>query len=119
MRPAAVAHRAARSVLRRRAPCRAATAAAAPPMSTFPLLPPGAVAPDEYDARLAAKVDAVRATLGGLLAPGVAFTVARSTATGYRLRAEFRVWHDGDGLDYVMFDTVSREYGSACVCVGG
>ncbi|GAB5449918.1 MAG: tRNA (uridine(54)-C5)-methyltransferase TrmA [Halioglobus sp.] len=26
-----------------------------------------------------------------------------SPATGFRMRAEFRVWHDGDGLDYVMF----------------
>ena len=26
-----------------------------------------------------------------------------SIASGYRLRAEFRVWHDGDDLHYVMF----------------
>ena len=26
-----------------------------------------------------------------------------SVASGYRLRAEFRVWHDGDDLHYVMF----------------
>lgn len=26
-----------------------------------------------------------------------------SIASGYRLRAEFRIWHDGDNLHYVMF----------------
>ena len=29
--------------------------------------------------------------------------VHASIASGYRLRAEFRVWHDGDDLHYVMF----------------
>lgn len=77
-------------------------------MAPHPLLPPGAVAPDEYDARLNAKVASVQATLGSLLAPGVELTVARSSPQGYRLRAEFRVWHDGDALDYVMFDTVRK-----------
>ena len=116
MRPAVAAYggRAARFVLRRAAPLRPSTAAAALPMAPHPLLPPGAVAPDEYDARLAAKVASVQATLGGLLDPGVEFTMARSAAQGYRLRAEFRVWHDGDALDYVMFDTVSCVVGGVC-----
>ena len=26
-----------------------------------------------------------------------------SIASGYRLRAEFRIWHEGDDLNYVMF----------------
>lgn len=26
-----------------------------------------------------------------------------SSTTGFRMRAEFRIWHDGDKLDYVMF----------------
>jgi len=33
-----------------------------------------------------------------------------SPVDGYRVRAEFRIWHDGDALDYVMFDsTAPRE----------
>lgn len=36
---------------------------------------------------------------------GVKNTVAHaSTPLHYRLRAEFRIWHDGDRLDYAMFD---------------
>lgn len=31
-----------------------------------------------------------------------------SPPEGYRARAEFRVWHDGDELDYVMFDPKDR-----------
>lgn len=59
------------------------------------------IAPDQYEALLNAKAERVSA----LLAPWSASppTVFASKPTGYRMRAEFRVWHDGDALDYVMF----------------
>ena len=57
--------------------------------------------PDEYDSLLADKV----ATVEQLLAP---FSppppqVFESARSGYRMRAEFRVWHEGNELDYVMY----------------
>jgi tRNA (uracil-5-)-methyltransferase len=57
--------------------------------------------PDAYDRLLADKV----ATVEQLLAP---FSppppqVYASARSGYRMRAEFRVWHQGDELDYVMY----------------
>ena len=33
----------------------------------------------------------------------------RDGAPNYRMRAEFRVWHDGDDLYYIMFDKETRE----------
>lgn len=35
--------------------------------------------------------------------------VFRSEPVNYRMRAEFRVWHDGDELYYIMFDQETRE----------
>lgn len=32
-----------------------------------------------------------------------------STPTHYRMRAEFRVWHDGDDLYYIMFDAKTKK----------
>ncbi|EKE77598.1 tRNA (uridine(54)-C5)-methyltransferase TrmA [Gallaecimonas xiamenensis] len=68
---------------------------------------PGAVYPDHYDAQLAEKVQ----RLGALMAPFGAPTpeVFSSNPSHYRMRAEFRVWHQGDDLFYIMFDQESRE----------
>lgn len=35
--------------------------------------------------------------------------VFASAPLNYRLRAEFRLWHDGDNLHHVMFDQVSKQ----------
>jgi len=58
--------------------------------------------PDNYEALLDAKAERVSA----LLQPycEIPPTVFPSQPTGFRMRAEFRMWHDGDDLDYVMFD---------------
>ncbi|RKF13111.1 tRNA (uridine(54)-C5)-methyltransferase TrmA [Alginatibacterium sediminis] len=34
--------------------------------------------------------------------------IVRSQTKNYRMRAEFRVWHDGDDLYYIMFDPQTR-----------
>lgn len=49
--------------------------------------------------------------LAGLLAPFQApeLDLFRSPAQHYRMRAEFRVWHEGDDLYYVMFDSATKE----------
>lgn len=57
--------------------------------------------PANYDALLAAKV----ARTCERLAPFVAQPpmVVPSAPEAFRMRAEFRIWHDGDALNYVMF----------------
>ncbi len=55
----------------------------------------------QYQQQLARKLKRVHDTLAPFtsLAPAV----FESPSSGYRMRAEFRVWHEGDQSDYVMF----------------
>ena len=64
-------------------------------------MPLSRITPQHYAALLEEKVAAVSA----LLAPHAPPTpqVYPSAPTAFRMRAEFRMWHDGDALDYVMF----------------
>ncbi|MCB1687319.1 MAG: tRNA (uridine(54)-C5)-methyltransferase TrmA [Halioglobus sp.] len=64
-------------------------------------MPMSAVQPEHYTALLAKKVDDVRVVMTPFSPP--APEVFPSQPTGFRLRAEFRMWHDGDTVDYVMF----------------
>lgn len=61
--------------------------------------------PAQYDALFASKADTVEARFREFAAP--AAQRFSSPVEGYRVRAEFRVWHDGDELNYVMFDPES------------
>ena len=66
------------------------------------------VFPEQYQQQLDEKI--VR--LNALLPPQVAElpqTVFQSDKQHYRARAEFRVWHDEDETDYVMFDQETKE----------
>ena len=58
--------------------------------------------PRAYEAQLEAKLArfSQRFAPFGLPTP----SVFRSAPLHYRMRAEFAMWHDGEGLDYVMFD---------------
>ena len=101
------------------------TSTPTPKHRRFPPLAPGSVAPEEYEARLDEKVERVRSILSGVLPnrrgkgeggcgdeqPSAPFPleVFASPDQGFRLRAEFRVWHDGGDLYYVMFDTVREK----------
>ncbi len=62
----------------------------------------GEVFPEQYEAQLAAK----EARLTELLLPFDAPRIETfaSPPAHYRMRAEFRIWHDGDDLHYVMFE---------------
>jgi len=64
-------------------------------------MPLAAVQPERYPELLAQKVERV----AGLFAPWTPESPAvyPSDPTGFRTRAEFRMWHQGDSLDYVMF----------------
>lgn len=58
--------------------------------------------PAQYQQLLDEKIDSVYSTLKPLGAPQP--EVIPSPSQAFRLRAEFRLWHDGDDLHYVMFD---------------
>lgn len=63
------------------------------------------VYPEQYSNQLNEKVDRLTSLIPGLKA----LTVFESNPSHYRARAEFRVWHDGDRTDYVMFNPQTRE----------
>jgi tRNA (uracil-5-)-methyltransferase len=60
------------------------------------------VNPNEYPILLAEKVDTVSALFDDLKLPQP--QVHPSSPKHYRLRAEFRIWHEGATLFYAMFD---------------
>ncbi|MCB1701407.1 MAG: tRNA (uridine(54)-C5)-methyltransferase TrmA [Halioglobus sp.] len=64
-------------------------------------MPLSAVEPSRYQELLAAKCARVTALLAPFSPPAPA--VFPSAPTAFRMRAEFRVWHEGDALDYVMY----------------
>ncbi|MDO6563565.1 tRNA (uridine(54)-C5)-methyltransferase TrmA [Amphritea sp. 1_MG-2023] len=59
------------------------------------------VDPSRYDAQLSEKKAAIEQQFGDFSLPDIELFESQKTA--YRLRAEFRVWHEGDDLYYVMF----------------
>ena len=60
-----------------------------------------------YQAQLAAKEISLARRLAPFSAPTL--KVFQSPAQHYRMRAEFRVWHEGDELYYIMFDKESGD----------
>ncbi|MCB1703359.1 MAG: tRNA (uridine(54)-C5)-methyltransferase TrmA [Halioglobus sp.] len=64
-------------------------------------MPISAVQPQHYTALLSAKTDRVSALLAPFSPPSP--EIFASPPTGFRLRAEFRMWHEGDVVNYVMF----------------
>ena len=82
-------------------------------------MPLSIIQPQHYEALLREKVATTQALLARFGAP--APEVYPSPATGFRMRAEFRIWHEGDQLDYVMFrpedpktPVAVREFPIAC-----
>lgn len=59
------------------------------------------VEPDRYDELLADKKQRVLTLFSDFDLPDI--DLYPSSPQYYRMRAEFRTWHDGDDLDYVMF----------------
>ena len=70
-------------------------------------MPLSHVEPARYDALLEEKCARVRGLMAPFDAPPP--SVFPSHATGFRMRAEFRVWHEGDALNYVMFRPEDRK----------
>ncbi|WP_192459361.1 tRNA (uridine(54)-C5)-methyltransferase TrmA [Musicola keenii] len=61
---------------------------------------------DQYDAQLAEKTGRLKAMMASYHAPEP--QVFRSPVSHYRMRAEFRIWHDGDDLYHIMFDQQTK-----------
>ena len=65
------------------------------------------IAPQFYDKQLEDKQDDISKLFSEFDLPS--FDVFRSETLNYRLRAEFRLWHDGDDLFYIMFNSKTKE----------
>ena len=63
--------------------------------------------PDNYDAQLSKKQQDMAELFSDFALPAAA--LYPSAPLNYRQRAEFRVWHDGDDLYYIMFDSKTKE----------
>lgn len=59
----------------------------------------------DYPSQLAAKVARFKSDFAAFGLPEP--QVFESQPSHYRLRAEFRMWHAGDGIDYAMYDPAS------------
>lgn len=64
-------------------------------------MPLSKVDPIGYPQLLREKSARINALLAPFSPPPA--TIFPSAPTGFRMRAEFRIWHEGDELDYVMF----------------
>ncbi len=64
-------------------------------------MPTSAVAPEHYDTLLEQKARTVMDMFQPLYSG--AFDIIPSQPTGFRMRAEFKVWHQGNDLYYVMY----------------
>ncbi|OSM94009.1 tRNA (uridine(54)-C5)-methyltransferase TrmA [Lonsdalea populi] len=62
---------------------------------------------ENYDAQLEEKRIRLTTMMAPFSAPDPA--VFRSPVSHYRMRAEFRVWHDGDDLYHIMFDQLTKQ----------
>lgn len=64
-------------------------------------MPLSRVQPEHYETLLADKASSATSLLAPFNPP--APQIFRSAKTGFRLRAEFRIWHEGEDLNYVMY----------------
>lgn len=68
---------------------------------------PNTLPTDHYDAQLTEKVTRLANMMTPFAAPEI--EAFRSPASHYRMRAEFRVWHDEDDLYHIMFDQQTKQ----------
>ncbi|AUX95196.1 tRNA (uridine(54)-C5)-methyltransferase TrmA [Mixta gaviniae] len=62
---------------------------------------------EQYETQLAEKVTRLQQLMAPFSAPET--EVFRSPVSHYRMRAEFRIWHDGDDLYHIIFDQQTRQ----------
>lgn len=62
---------------------------------------------ERYDDQLAEKVARLKMLMSPFAAPEP--EVFRSPVDHYRMRAEFRIWHDADDMYHIMFDQQTKQ----------
>ncbi|MFI8417791.1 tRNA (uridine(54)-C5)-methyltransferase TrmA [Serratia sp. NPDC078593] len=62
---------------------------------------------ERYDEQLAEKTHRLKTMMSPFGAPEP--EVYRSPVSHYRMRAEFRIWHDGDEMYHIMFDQQTKQ----------
>ncbi|UQY43962.1 tRNA (uridine(54)-C5)-methyltransferase TrmA [Erwinia sp. PK3-005] len=62
---------------------------------------------EQYETQLAEKTTRLQNMMAPFSAPAV--EVYRSPVSHYRMRAEFRIWHEGDDLYHIIFDQQTRD----------
>lgn len=65
------------------------------------------ITPANYDTQLVEKQNDISAQFKEFDLPN--FEIFTSSPLNYRMRAEFRLWHDGDDLFYIMFNSETKE----------
>ena len=68
---------------------------------------PTEIAPRQYQQQLDEKVSLIKQQFSSVSVPEL--EIFPSAPLNYRMRAEFRVWHDGDDLYHIMFDQETKE----------
>jgi tRNA (uracil-5-)-methyltransferase len=68
---------------------------------------PTDINPDDYQEQLQNKISLVKHSFVNHQMPEL--ETFESLAENYRMRAEFRIWHDGDDMYHVMFDQQTKE----------
>lgn len=63
--------------------------------------------PSTYSSQLSDKVEKLNALMAEFNPPEL--EVFASPELNFRMRAEFRMWHDGNDLDYIMFDQKTKQ----------
>lgn len=70
-------------------------------------MPLSSIKPEQYDSLLDKKIQIVNEQFSEFSIPPI--DVYKSPTLHYRMRSEFRVWHDGDDLFHIMFDKETKE----------
>lgn len=70
--------------------------------------------PGDYEGQLQEKIAAYRKLFEGIETP--TFTIVRSPESGYRARAEFGIWHEGEWLFYAMRTLEGKGYLPIAAC---
>jgi tRNA (uracil-5-)-methyltransferase len=68
---------------------------------------PTEIDPSQYSIQLDEKIERLQQQFNDFAMPEL--DVFASTKLHYRMRAEFRVWHQGDDLHHIMFDSQTKE----------
>ena len=70
-------------------------------------MPLSNIKPEQYDSQLSDKVTHIKQDFSQFDIPEI--DVYSSPTLAYRMRCEFRVWHDGDDLFHIMFNQETKE----------